>query len=132
VDKTFTLLIADDEPCVRQLAAAILSQAGFKVLEAADGLEALSVAEQNPPDLLVTDILMPGLSGPELICRLKELGIRSRFLLISGYAGDALDKIHGLHERIPFLAKPFTPAHLIGKIREILGPAGCPLARAAA
>ncbi len=126
-----TVLIADDETPVRKLAGAILAQGGYEVLEARDGFEALQIAAQTPPDLLVTDILMPGMSGPELILRLKERGAVERFLLISGYPGDALDNLHGLHERVPFLQKPFTPERLLAKIRETLGSCRVPASRAA-
>ena len=119
--KSPTVLIADDERSIRKLVGAILAQDGYEVMEANDGFEALQIAANTPPDLLVTDILMPGMSGPELIFRLKERGTVDRFLLLSGYSGDALDTVHGLHERVPFLQKPFTPERLLAKIREALG-----------
>ncbi len=129
--RTQTVLIADDETSVRKLAGAILAQSGYEVLEAKDASEALEIAARTPPDVLVTDILMPGMSGPELILRLKEQGAVERFLLISGYPGDALDNLHGLHERVPFLQKPFTAERLLAKIRETLGGRRVPASRAA-
>jgi CheY-like chemotaxis protein len=120
-----SVLVVDDEPGIRALMAAIVARDGFTALQAENGAEALAIAERTPVDLLLTDVVMPGMSGPELVITLMERGLVSRSLMVSGYAGDGYDNIHGIHDRVPLLLKPFTPAQLIGKIREVMAPACC-------
>jgi DNA-binding response OmpR family regulator len=100
--------------------AAIVAQDGYQALQAGTGSEALDIAEHTPVDLVLTDVVMPGMSGPELVTALRERGLVKRFLMVSGYAGDALDKIHGLFDRTPLLLKPFTPGQLLSKVHELL------------
>ncbi len=126
-----TVLVTDDETSVRKLVGAILARDGYDILEARDGFEALQIAAKTPVDLVVADVVMPGMSGPELVLRMREQGAARRFLLISGYAGDALDMIHGIFDRVPFLQKPFTAERLLAKIREAFGAVSTLAIRAA-
>jgi two-component system, cell cycle sensor histidine kinase and response regulator CckA len=138
--KTPLVLVVEDEGPIRKLIVAMLAMDGYEALEAEDGAEALPIAMAEPIDLLIADVVMPGISGPELITRLKDRGMAMRYLLTSGYSGDSLDAVHGISQRIPFLSKPFTASQLLSKVREVLGresawrnsPAGCSVGMTAA
>jgi PAS domain S-box-containing protein len=118
-----TILLVEDEPAVRELAVRVLRGQGYTVLEAGDGLEALRVIEQYQIaqiDLLVTDVVMPGLGGGDLAERLIAMRPGIKVLFTSGYTEDAM--LHGgqLARGTHFLHKPFTPAALAQKVRGIL------------
>jgi two-component system, cell cycle sensor histidine kinase and response regulator CckA len=118
---TETVLVVEDEPRVRQLAVLGLRARGYTVLEAANGADAIRVAIRtgNAIDLIVSDVMMPGMSGPTLIRELSVLAPRARALLMSGHADSAiLDEAPELGHA--FLAKPYTPERLARKVREIL------------
>jgi PAS domain S-box-containing protein len=123
---TETIVLAEDDGAVRRLASTALRQHGYTVLEARDGEEALQLALAEPLDihLLVTDIVMPGLSGRELAARLTAARPGLRVLYTTGYA-DGL--VAGDVDRdTPLLAKPFLPKELIGLVRECLDGPGPP------
>jgi PAS domain S-box-containing protein len=116
-----TILVAEDEDPVRKILVSSLSRAGYRVLEAPDGPSALSRAREHdgPIHLLVTDVVMPGMRGPELAERLARARRGVRVLYISGYTDQAnLDGHEGL--RTAFLAKPFTPEELRTVVRVVL------------
>jgi len=117
-----TVLLAEDEQLVRLLARKILEQAGYTVLVAAGGAEALQLATQHagPIDLLVTDVVMPEMSGRELVHRLAEQRPQTRVLYMSGYADEAIERHGVLDPGTAFIQKPFTPAGLARKVREVL------------
>ena len=117
-----TILLADDEPSLRELFREILEEKGYRVLSASHGLEALRIAANHPHpiDLLVSDVIMPGLTGPELLGRLRLARPGVRALLISGYTADALAPYGGLPEGVAFLQKPCTTEALARKIRAVL------------
>jgi len=101
-----------------------LATAGFDVLAAKSGDEALERAGAGPPlDLLVTDVVMPSMSGPELAQRLLQRQPDLRVLFISGYTSDELVNRVAFGSAFGFLQKPFSPAALIRKIQEVLRPA---------
>ena len=108
------ILVVDDEKPVRRLMAAIVARGGFKTLEAQSGAEALEMAEHEHVDLVVTDVQMPGMTGPELVRALRGRGLVERSLLVSGYAGEA--EMAG----IPLVLKPFTAEQFLGRIQEAL------------
>jgi CheY-like chemotaxis protein len=117
-----TVLLAEDEPGVRSFAGAVLRQAGYDVLEAADGAAAVRACEAHPGriDLVVTDVVMPGVGGREVAERAAALRPGVRVLYLSGYTDDAVVR-HGVPgDGASFLQKPFTPAALLGKVRAVL------------
>ena len=112
-----TILLVEDEPPVRQLFATALSRAGYRVLEARNGQEALEVFDRQGDnvDLLLTDMRMPFMGGAELASQLRTRRGTLKLLCISGYAGG-----HELEFSGDFLAKPFSRDQLLAKVREIL------------
>ncbi|MCS6806929.1 MAG: response regulator [Acidobacteriota bacterium] len=118
-----TILLVEDEPSVRELASHILRQLGYTVLEAESGEQALSLVqqrEQTPIHLLLSDVVMPRMSGRELMQKLHALRPELKVLLMSGYADEAVAR-HGVMEPgVAFLQKPFSPEALASKVREIL------------
>ena len=116
-----TILVIDDEAPIRRLTARILAGEGHEVLSAATADEALEIAGglNEGLDLIVSDVRLPGRSGPELTEQLRTLHPGAKSLLISGYAAGSLGN-GGLDYRQPFLKKPFTAASLTAKVREIL------------
>jgi two-component system cell cycle sensor histidine kinase/response regulator CckA len=117
-----TVLVVDDNPLVRWVTTRILRSAGYRVLVAGDGREALAMAvgTARGVDLVVTDVVMPGVSGTELARRLEEVAPKLRVLFVSGYSREVvaergLDRLEGR-----FLAKPFTASGLLERVRQIL------------
>jgi two-component system, cell cycle sensor histidine kinase and response regulator CckA len=119
---TETLLLVEDEPAVRRASAEFLRLQGYKILEAKDGLDALSVAKQYPGaiDLLVTDVVMPNMSGGELAKELARRIPKMKFLFVSGYAGKTIMDHHVLDLDTNFLQKPYSLKQLGAKIRTVL------------
>ncbi len=120
-----TVLIVEDEPVVRRLTARALAERGYHVLEAEDGESALAIARQHQGDLqlLVTDVVMPGMNGKELADRLTADRPDLRVLYISGYAEHAVVRQGVLVEGIAFLSKPFDLSELARTVREVLNKA---------
>jgi PAS domain S-box-containing protein len=117
-----TVLVAEDEEEVRKLAVRILEKQGYKVLEASQGEEALFISKKHeePIHLLVTDVVMPGMSGRDLSERLTSLRPEIKILYMSGHSDSAIIH-HGVLERgVNLLQKPFTPEALARKVREVL------------
>ncbi|MEM6289848.1 MAG: ATP-binding protein [Myxococcota bacterium] len=117
-----TLLLVEDDAQVRSLFAQTLSNLGYTVLTAVDGVDALAVVEayQQRIDVLISDVVMPRMSGPELAASLKSTRPAIRLLYMSGYTGDALAN-HGVVEPgFSLLEKPFTPLQLGTAIRNVL------------
>ncbi|MFL5495294.1 MAG: PAS domain S-box protein [Gemmatimonadales bacterium] len=119
---TETVLLVEDEDLVRQLTREILLRNGFRVLEAADGAEALRLVRQydGQIDLMVTDVVMPRMSGNELVGHARPLRPDMRVLYVSGYSEEAIARHGQLTEGVELLSKPFTPGVLTAKIRQIL------------
>jgi len=117
-----TILLVEDEEAVRRLARRILEGVGYRILEAADGAEALAVAEawQGELDLVITDVIMPEMSGQELSSRLREDAPGLRILYVSGYTDDAILQHGALLPNTAFLQKPFTPAALVQRVADVL------------
>ncbi len=119
---TETVLLVEDEPIVRSLTARILLENGYRVLEAARGDEALAIAADsaNQIDLVVSDIVMPGMNGLELGERLRRAYPHLRFVFVSGYADSAFGGVSSLPPDAAFVEKPFTPPVLLKRVREAL------------
>lgn len=117
-----TLLVVEDDPSVRRLACEILTTLGYRILEAGNGVEAMEVAGRYPEriDLLLTDVVMAQMGGRELVDRMKVIRPDMRTVYMSGYTDDAMVRHGILVNREHFLQKPFTPAALGLKIREVL------------
>jgi CheY-like chemotaxis protein len=121
-----TVLLVEDEAGLRGLAELALRQQGYTVLTAGSAEDALVVAfaSAGPVDLLLTDVVMPGAGGRALAERLRAELPGLRVLYMSGYTDDAVVR-HGVaSEQVNFLAKPFSPAALARKVREVLDAPG--------
>jgi signal transduction histidine kinase len=116
-----TILLVEDEARVRKLIAGVLTSRGYTVLEAARGEEAIRLARthERPVDLAVVDVVMPEMSGPDLIRQIAPLRPGMRVLYISGHTEEAIAH-HGIPESGAFLPKPFLPDTLAAKVREVL------------
>jgi PAS domain S-box-containing protein len=119
-----TILVVEDEPLVLRNVVRGLQQRGYTVLSAANGQEALLVFEKTKGkiDLLISDIIMPGMNGKELAEKILERRPGLPVLLISGYPADVIAKHGLLREDIPFLEKPFVSSVIANKVSELLGP----------
>jgi signal transduction histidine kinase/CheY-like chemotaxis protein len=116
-----TILVVEDDPGVRQFTTQALRNYGYDVIEAANAGEALLACERSkvPLPLMVTDLVMPLMSGPDLASRLKQLCPAMKILFMSGYADDTVLRL-GLLDTAHFIQKPFSPMALALKVREIL------------
>jgi len=118
-----TVLLVEDDPSLRALAARVLRYQGYKVLEATNGHEAMGIARESIQErihLLLTDVVMPHMGGRELVKRMKTLQSEIRVLFISGYTDHTIIYHAGLKPGTPFLQKPFSPTALAQKVREVL------------
>jgi DNA-binding response OmpR family regulator len=115
--------VVDDEKVIAETLAMILKRAGFLVTAFEDPRQALSCAACSPPDLLISDVMMPGMSGVELAIRFRRLNPRCRILLFSGKAATAelLEVARNQGYDFECLLKPVHPADLLAKLREPLG-----------
>ena len=117
-----TVLLVEDEDQVRRVLVAVLVRNGYQVLPASGGREAIRIAEteERPIHLLLTDVVMPEISGPEVVARVRASRPGLRALCMSGYTDDTVLR-HGILESgMAFLQKPITPAALLRKVREVL------------
>ncbi len=117
-----TILVVEDQEAVRGLALSVLRTEGYRTIEAAKGRDAIALAARHPDpiDLLVTDVIMPGMNGPELAAHLKARIPSIKVLYFSGYPEEVIAN-HGVHVvDAAFIPKPYPPDALIAKVREIL------------
>jgi PAS domain S-box-containing protein len=120
---TETILLVEDDPALREMAATLLKRLGYTVLTAADGIEALSLKQQRDIghiDLLFTDVVMPHMSGKELADRVQALYPHTKILFTSAYTENAIIHQGVLNKGVALLQKPFTPSALARKMREML------------
>ncbi|AHG90499.1 PAS sensor protein [Gemmatirosa kalamazoonensis] len=123
-----TILLVEDDETVRRAARRILEQAGYQVLEARDGAEALRVAGTNGTgavrvDLVITDVVMPAMSGPEFVAALREARPDVPVIFMSGYTDDAVLRQKLVEPGVAFVQKPFTPEGLARKVGDALSGA---------
>ena len=119
---TETILVVEDEPALLALAQRILKSAGYTLLDAHNGGEALLLAEQHdgPVHLMLTDVVMPGINGRALAAQLATMRPQMRVLYMSGYTDDAILR-HGVLDNVNcFIGKPYTPVELRRRVREVL------------
>lgn len=117
-----TILLVEDEPRVRKLIADVLTARGYRILEATRGEEAIRLCGMHKGEiqLAVIDVVMPEMSGPDLVRQLRPLNPDLRVLYISGYTDEAIVHHGILHTDASFLQKPFLPNTLVRKVREVL------------
>jgi two-component system cell cycle sensor histidine kinase/response regulator CckA len=122
---TETILVAEDQPDLRWMICQYLQELGYSVLETKDGTDAAALAEQykGTIDVLLTDVVMPGMRGPEVALRLASTRPGMKVIFMSGYTEGAFESAgeEQLGETAPLLQKPFRLDHLASKIREVLG-----------
>ena len=120
---TETILLVEDDPALREMAATLLRRLGYMVLTATNGVEALSVKHERGTghiDLLFTDVVMPHMSGKELADRVQALYTHTKILFTSAYTENAIVHQGVLDKGVALLQKPFTPSALAHKLREVL------------
>lgn len=119
-----TILVVDDEPEVRKLVGAMVSNFGYSVFTADSGEHAITLYRQHGPiDLLITDVVAPGMSGPMLADKLTELQPDLKVLYISGYDNTHVVQKYVVEKGHDLLAKPFTVDELQNKVRDLLAVA---------
>jgi CheY-like chemotaxis protein len=117
-----SILLVEDEPAVRELTRMVLSDRGYSVIEAQNAEDAVRLTRKHGAKihLLLTDVVMPGMSGHDLAQRLTEQHPNLRVLYMSGYTYNIFAENEALEEGLSFLQKPFTPKALAQKVREVL------------
>ena len=122
---TETVMIVEDEGILRNLCVQILEQMGYRVLQARNGIEAIAEVQRygDRIDLLLTDVVMPGMNGSELATRLVLHNPEMKVLFTSGYTEDVISHHGVLAEGVSFIGKPYTPLALARKVREVLDKA---------
>jgi signal transduction histidine kinase len=120
LDGRGTILLVEDDEDVRVAVRDMLRGTGYEVQEAADGIEALSLLDKAtvPPQLVLTDVMMPRMTGPQLAKRIDALMPTVKVLYMSGYANEMLESVRG--QRLSFIPKPFNSRELLRKVRETL------------
>ena len=117
-----TILVVEDDAQVKEIATRVLAKLGYRVLAASNGDEALAILANahTQVDLVMSDVIMPGMTGPELYRRLSVRYPRLRVLFTSGYSSDAIARHGVLEPGTMFIEKPYQPAALAQKVREAL------------
>jgi CheY-like chemotaxis protein len=117
-----TILLVEDEDAVRSMIRIVLGNAGYTVIDASNGTEALRIANEESKQihLLITDVVMPEMSGRDLVERLARQRPGLKVLYLSGYTDDAVVRHGVLQSEVAFLQKPFTMAALTNKVRQML------------
>ena len=116
------ILIVEDEPEIARLIQQTLEREGFNCLQAGDGLKALSIFREQQPDLLILDLMLPGLDGLEICARIRQQpGNKDPYILMLTAKGEEIDKVIGLSTGADdYLIKPFSPRELVARVRALL------------
>src|SRR5258708_15600102 len=114
------ILIVDDDPRITDLLRRVLAYEGYSVTTATTGQEALNRMLEHPPDLIILDIMLPGLNGLEVTQRLREAGDSIPILMLT--ARDTVaDRVQGLETGADdYLVKPFAPEELVARVKALL------------
>ncbi len=123
MDKPAAILVVDDEATIREVVRRYLEREGFRVREAADGYQALDLIQAEPPDLIVLDLMLPGMDGLTLIQHLRQ--DRSIPIVMLTAKGEPSDRIRGLDLGADdYITKPFDPREVVSRVRAVLRRAG--------
>ncbi len=116
-----SVLVVDDEPTIREVVARYLERAGYRAALAGDGAQAIAMCAPACPDLVVLDIMLPGLDGLEVMRRLREAHGRAPAIILLTAKGEESDRIVGLRRGADdYIAKPFSPAELVARVEAVL------------
>ena len=115
-----TVLVVEDEPALRELEKLLLEEAGYNVFGAATPADALALAAENVIDMLVVDVVMPGMSGPQLVEELAARGSAVPALFVSGYGVDEIASRGLAVAKTALISKPFHPDLFLRRVREVL------------
>lgn len=115
------LVVVEDEPTVRLLVTETLKDSAYIVDEASDGIEGLALIGRYGTAccLVISDVIMPGLSGPAMVHQVRAAMPNLKVLFLSGYADDCL-RANGITDDVAFLQKPVPPDILLKKVHEML------------
>lgn len=124
VNRKPTILVVDDEPEIRKLVGAMLTRNGYEIIMADTGEQAIKLFRKQPNDidLLLTDVVAPGMAGPTLADQLTELRPELRVLFMSGYDSTQVVQKYVVEKGFLLLTKPFTMKQLVAKVAEALKP----------
>jgi two-component system, OmpR family, response regulator ResD len=119
--KTATVLVVDDEPTIVEIVGRYMERAGFETYTAADGYKALDVATEHRPDLVVLDVMLPGIDGIEVMERLQERDGPPIAVILLTARGEESDRLVGLRQGADdYVVKPFSPAELVARVEAVL------------
>ena len=119
--KTATVLVVDDEPTIVEIVGRYMERAGFETYTAADGYKALDAATEHRPDLVVLDVMLPGIDGIEVMERLQERPGPPIAVILLTARGEESDRLVGLrHGADDYVVKPFSPAELVARVEAVL------------
>src|SRR5580658_2294355 len=129
-----TILVVDDEQDLRSLVANVLTEYGYKVVTASSGAKAIGLLTKmdEPPDLLLTDVVMPGMSGPVLADQLLAKFTSARVLFMSGYDERQVVQRYVVEKGFALIIKPFQLHSLCAAVKKALESAPVPIANAGA
>jgi two-component system, cell cycle sensor histidine kinase and response regulator CckA len=116
------VLLVEDQDGVRELLTTVLQRNGFDVVSAASGEAAVDRASETSFDILLTDVVLPGMTGPDVARRIRQQAPRIQVLFMSGYTGDTVLDTAEFGGEASFIQKPFASKALIARLRDMLTP----------
>jgi two-component system response regulator ResD len=116
-----SVLVVDDEPTIAEVVARYLERAGYRTRIAADGVQAVQDAADHRPDLVVLDLMLPGIDGLEVMRRLREQDRERIAVILLTAKGEESDRVIGLRLGADdYVVKPFSPAELVARVDAVL------------